>query len=99
MSVQRCKHEVTSGEFQRWRMYKQRRWNRHDKLDHLFAKLCATIERVNSKKPASVDESKYLLRFVFKRKQPITIDQDEKVSRSKAFWLGITSFGKNIIRK
>ena len=63
MTLQEAQQRISSSEFTLWKVYLQEEPSRFHRDDHNFAMIAAEVRRVLHKKPASVKNGDFLLRF------------------------------------
>ena len=86
MSLQRCKRETTSREFERWKIYLTEEPNHFHREDFYLAQIARNIDRMFSKHPQKFKTKHYLLKFVPSRESKPIEDPKKRMDTSKMAW-------------
>lgn len=93
MSYQRCQAETTATDFQKWRRWKAKQWNKHDKLDYYLAQIAECVALLAGIKspthfliPFKADETQRTVKPHKSRKHRKALKV--KAAVSKAVWTG-----------
>jgi hypothetical protein len=96
LTITEVQRKVTSTEFIQWNEFFKRQWNEPTKQDYYLAMLASELRQVFSSKKRAIKVEDSILKFHFVEKvEKEELTPEDKLKRSKAFWLGCLGITSN----